>query len=1094
MTTLGAGVGLDALLGAGSGSGDLGGVGVGNDGDGLGVGVTTLGAGVGLDALLGAGGSGGDLSGVGVGAGCRGDVAQSQGAVSVGNQSHGHFHVGRDPHLLSSAGGGVVELTGGAGNVGLSHVPVDVVAGLDEDIALLGELDGELAVDEAVGTHILVVFFTAVVLAVDVTDQVVADIAGVSLATDDAQTVAVVMLFQLSTDQTIAGDGFHLTVSGFGDGSGAPLGPVGPGLEGVLQVGLGVVLAVDFHHEPPVGVVAVVVADLVAHVAVVADVVAGSGSAVESGEVDELVFLLSGGPVLLMLGVAPVVVQVTHDLVGVDLQLGLVLLVGGDLLGDVVVLGVQHVGLVEACGPGLDVVNGVVGMLHPSGAVGGVTLHGRLVGGSGLVGAVAVQRLVGELLGIHAVGHSVQTLHQQLVGLQDLVEAALGTGQVILCVLGTGGVGDDTVVDVTGGLDGFGVQVTALGTGEGLQTIGGTGSHGGDLGAVGMGTVRLLGGVAQGQGAVLVLHQSEGDLEACGDEHLLGSTALGVGEDADGTIDEGACHVPVLVVAGLDKDIAVLGEGGLQLAVHKAVDTGIFVVALTAVVGTVDVADQVVADVVGIVNTTGGAEAVLVNVVSQLSTDEAVAGDGLHLAVGRGGGGSGAPLGPLGPLAEDVLLVVLGVVLAVDFHHEPPLGVLAVAVVEAVAAVAGVSLVSLGGGDGAVESVEVGELIVLLVFRPALRMTLVAPVVVQVANDLVGVDLQLAGGALGGNDLLAQVVVLGVQAAGLVEAGGPALDVVDGVAAAVNPLGADLGVAGHDGLQRGQNSLGAVAVQGLIGEQLGVHAVGDGVQALHQILVGLQDFLEAAGGTGQLVGGVGLAGSCVDHDLVGVTLGGDGLGVLVATLGAGVGLDAGLQTVGGGGDLGGVSVLTDGLFGNVAQGQAAVGVDLQGEGDVLVAGNQHLLAGTGGGVEEGAGGAADISLGHVPSLVAGGLDADVAVGGELDLQAAVYKLVGTHVFMVFFTAVVLAVDVAEEIVVNCLGGLGFNGFVGGADNGLRGSGGTVIGGSHSCGGNHSEQAQHDAQGQQRCDKSFCHNESPFLKFIWYYADYILLLY
>ena len=175
--------------------------------------------------------------------------------------------------------------------------------------------------------------------------------------------------------------------------------------------------------------------------------------------------------------------------------------------------------------------------------------------------------------------------------------------------------------------------------------------------------------------------------------------------------------------------------------------------------------------------------------------------------------------------------------------------------------------------------------------------------------------------------------------------------------------------------------------------------------------VGL-DTGSGAGGSGGHLGGVAMAGSR------------DGLGVAIAALGAGVGLDTGGGAGSSSGHLGAVAVAALGGGSGVADRQGIVAVDGQAQSDLNAAGDQHLLRGTGGGVVEGAGGAGNIRLGHVPGTVVGGLDTDIAVGIEGDGELAIHELVAAHVGVVILAAIVGTVDVAEQIVVGGRGGTG----------------------------------------------------------------------
>ena len=61
------------------------------------------------------------------------------------------------------------------------------------------------------------------------------------------------------------------------------------------------------------------------------------------------------------------------------------------------------------------------------------------------------------------------------------------------------------------------------------------------------------------------------------------------------------------------------------------------------------------------------------------------------------------------------------------------------------------------------------------------------------------------------------------------------------------------------------------------------------------------------------------------------------------------------------------------------------------------------------------------AVGHVPVLVVGGLHRHVAGLIELSGQLAVHELVLAHVFVVVFTGIVLAVNIAKQVIVHYLG-------------------------------------------------------------------------
>ena len=100
-------------------------------------------------------------------------VAQGQGTVAVDLQRKGDLCATGDKHLLRRAGAGVVEGSGGIGNIGLRHVPVGVIAGLDAHIAVAGEGSRQLSVDKLVGAHIGGIFLTGIILAIDEAKEIV---------------------------------------------------------------------------------------------------------------------------------------------------------------------------------------------------------------------------------------------------------------------------------------------------------------------------------------------------------------------------------------------------------------------------------------------------------------------------------------------------------------------------------------------------------------------------------------------------------------------------------------------------------------------------------------------------------------------------------------------------------------------------------------------------------------------------------------------------------------------------------------------------------------------------------------------------------
>ena len=166
--------------------------------------------------------------------------------------------------------------------------------------------------------------------------------------------------------------------------------------------------------------------------------------------------------------------------------------------------------------------------------------------------------------------------------------------------------------------------------------------------AVQVAAVVTVEGVADGNRAVGIFHQSEVHLSTAGDEHLFGTTHT---EGASGILAVAICQQPLAIVLRLDEHIAVFGEGGCQLAIHKLVDAHVLIITLAAVVCAVDVANQVVGVVngyAGIGRAAGGTLAATIAVSGgRNDLGEAVVAEAAgvgHGAVG-GTGGSGGHLG-----------------------------------------------------------------------------------------------------------------------------------------------------------------------------------------------------------------------------------------------------------------------------------------------------------------------------------------------------------------------------------------------------------------------------------------------------------------
>ena len=622
-----------------------------------------------------------------------------------------------------------------------------------------------------------------------------------------------------------------------------------------------------------------------------------------------------------------------------------------------------------------------------------------------------------------------------------VVSAVDVTEEVVLPLGATAGTGIAHEA-VTGGGDALGVGLGADRAGEGLHALSGTGGSLGD--ALGE-AVRTLGDhIAQNDGLILVHLEGEGDLRAAGHEHLVGCG------DAQGSVvqlhaGQGAVitlgHVPAQVVAGLHGNVAVGVEGDDQLAALELILADGGSVLFTAVVGTVDEAEQIVAAL----GTAGGTGIALVAV---------ALGRGLAVGVGAAAVGTGmggvAALGTGGGSDHGLVAVtdggdLLGVAVGADR--------------------AGVGLHAVGGtggggGDLGGVAVALGRRLLILIAVSADRTGMggvalggtgggrhLAGVAVARSRDGLGlggltdgagVGLHAVGrtGSGGGHltgapAMAATVTALGAGAIGIVMARSGGVGVLVAVGAAGTGVG---GIAlGRTG---GRGDLGLV-VMAQLGDGFGLGGLTDGTGVgLHAVsgtgsrLGDLTAVIAVALG-GSLVagvavatdragvGGVALGGTGGSRHLAGVAvaLGGDGLGVGVAADGAGV-----LPGTGGGtgGLLGhGIGVPVGTAGDGVAELQRFVGVHRQSElhggttGDIELVGVDALVGVVqGGGLDPITG----IAVGHVPAQIVTGLHRHPGIGGEGDRQGIVHELVRTDVGGIFFTGVVGAVDEAEEVV------------------------------------------------------------------------------
>ena len=349
-------------------------------------------------------------------------------------------------------------------------------------------------------------------------------------------------------------------------------------------------------------------------------------------------------------------------------------------------------------------------------------------------------------------------------------------------------------------------------------------------------------------------------------------------------------HVVIQIVAVLNCHIAVSGESNGQLAVDKLILTQIGVILLTGIIGTVDVADQVVigtdGNIVGISSAANRALAVHKAVGggngSRLQLEH---GAGFYLAgVGRSDRGS-TPIGEISPAFIDILLCVFGVDLLIDGGYKPPVGIGAIAAGGFVAHVAGIAGIVAGVG-GAVVCVEGG--VAAGAGGDGIIGIGIAPVVVQIAALGVGLHNGLCGGGFGSGDLGTGFVVLGVQTVGSGEAGGPGRYILDTAVTGLNPLAALLGVAGQRSCGGSSGLIVSVAVLGLGREQIAVQTGNRQLDPLAGHLVSGVGSGNAAAGTGEDVFVIGAAGAAAHF--VGVLMTGGRNGFLRcdhnATLGA----------------------------------------------------------------------------------------------------------------------------------------------------------------------------------------------------------------
>ena len=708
---------------------------------------------------------------------------------------------------------------------------------------------------------------------------------------------------------------------------------------------------------------------------------------------------------------------------------------GHDSLVAVTQIG-DNLGIAVAAGAGVDRFTiGGAGSIGGDGSI-AVAQSGNLVGGVGIAANTGVGGVTG--FGTGGSGHDSLVAVAQGCGFAVGVDiTASGAGMGGVTGLGAGGSGHDSLIAVTQGGDGLGVGI-ATGAGVDDGTVGITGSIGGDGsiamaqsgnlvggvgitagagvggvagfgasgsshnsliamanggaagGAVAIGVMAVMGAgnglVAQGQGIIAIVHQGEGDFHTAGDVQQLtvGQNQVVI-EDGGGDLALIAIgQIPVLAVAGLQADVAVLPEGHDQLALLKFVGALAQDVSAPGAVSAINGA----AEVVGhhrLLHAAVGADVILIGMGTDGGTDGAAAvfpdmGTG-HGTVGTdtilpamlaGHGADGASA--VDPIvgADHAAGVTVAAVPAMGTGHGAD-GADTIAVNMGAGLAAGAGAVHIGMLHfGTAEGADAGLVVVCM-------------------------------GAIGG-DIAQNVGIVPVvhQGEG------------DDLAAGDEEL-----VLAHDGfgvIQGGRSNFTQIA-QGHVPVQivggLDTHIAVHGEEHLQLAVLELVD---------AQVGAVGLVGVVHAVDPAEEVVIVDGL--LVAADGA----DVILQGVGHGLAAGGadaIGIMADmGTGGLVAQGVGIVAVVHQGEGDLLAAGNIELIGvGQGGGVVQHRG--IDLALpagGHVPVGIVGSLHRHIAVGGEADDDLAVHEFVLAQVGVVLLAGVVGAVDVAEEV--EFIGGLG----------------------------------------------------------------------
>ena len=447
--------------------------------------------------------------------------------------------------------------------------------------------------------------------------------------------------------------------------------------------------------------------------------------------------------------------------------------------------------------------------------------------------------------------------------------------------------------------------------------------------------------IAQSKGVISVVHQSEGDFNAAGDKELIGigQGACMIQGSGGGFVAQPAIgHVPVLIIAGFDRNIAVTCEGSREFAVYKFVCTQIGVIFITGIICTVDVAEEVVvfgglflaalgadaagiavtadctaggassidpivrtahgtdgADVIAPVMAAGGAAGRALSVAPKMvaqsrSVLKLIDSPGFHFTGGGGSNRGVAPVGVVRPAFVSEEFIISGIFLGINIRNKEPCGI-SVGAGTAGGFVTHIRFVAvvITGIAGRVVGMENGMGAALAGVGIMIGIRCTAPVIVQIAGVRTGTNCCLYGFRLRGDD---SVAILAVKTAGGREAAGPTGDILHTAGTGFYPFTACLSVADQRGLIRGSGLVIGIAVLGLGSEQAAVHACRQVINPAGSQFAGTQLVIVPAVAASELIGFVRIAGSCVGYHVIIMPGCGDSLGFCVAAALTGSGLRA----------------------------------------------------------------------------------------------------------------------------------------------------------------------------------------------------------